>query len=35
MNDNESYAKLKVGVGKFYYGRGCLARRSGWGDAPW
>ncbi len=25
MNDNESYAKLKVGVGKFYYGRGCLA----------
>ena len=25
MNDNEAYAKLKVGVGKFYYGSGCLA----------
>ena len=29
MSDQEAYAKLKVGVGKFYYGRGCLAELAG------
>ena len=29
MSDKKAYAKLKVGVGKFYYGRGCLAELAG------